>query len=431
MNKFEFKNESLYCEDVSIEELARTVDTPFYCYSAETLLRHLNAYKAGFRSIDHLICFSVKANPSLAILSLLASAGAGADIVSGGDLYKAIAAGVPVRRIVYSGVGKTKKEIDYALNVNILMFNVESEEELQVINERAIAIGKKAPIALRINPDIDPETHPHIATGLKINKFGIDIAKAMESYAHASKLNGIEVIGIDCHIGSQLTRLEPFQEALDVLLDLIKRLRDKGHCIKYLDIGGGLGIAYKDETPPHPNELGAAVAEKVKDKDVVLIVEPGRVICGNAGILVTRLLYRKFGESKNFYIVDAGMNDLIRPALYGSFHNIVPVSQHTTSPEIICDVVGPVCESADFLGKDRRLPLLEPGSLLAVCSAGAYGFAMSSNYNCRTKVAEVLVWKDRFEIIRQRENVEDLLKDEKIPSWLKLAAQQELALDQQ
>jgi diaminopimelate decarboxylase len=363
----------------------------------------------------------VKANANAAILSLFAALGGGADIVSGGELFRARRAGIPAERIVYSGVGKTQPEIDYALSEDILMFNIESAQELEAIDHHAAALGSNARIALRVNPDVDPKTHPYISTGLKKNKFGIDIGQALPAYERARDLTHIEVIGIDCHIGSQLTEIPPFVEALERLKLLVHSLEQIGIRIQYVDLGGGLGISYREETPPHPREYAQAIIEKLKDLPFKLILEPGRVIVGNAGLLLTEVLYTKKTPSKQFIIVDAGMNDLIRPSFYGSYHEIQPVTRNKRDSQIV-DVVGPICESSDFIARERSLPIMQPGELLAVMSAGAYGFSMASNYNSRTRAAEVLVNGEQFHVVRERESWEDLIRGESIPEFIKGAS---------
>jgi diaminopimelate decarboxylase len=418
MDYFNFREQTLWCEDVSVEEIASKVGTPFYLYSHRTLTHHFRVFDLAFGEVPHIICFSVKANSNLSILRIFAGEGGGVDIVSGGELYRALQVGVDPMKIVYSGVGKTLDEIDYALKTGILMFNVESSEELGVINERARAMGKRARIALRVNPDVDPKTHPHISTGLKSNKFGIDIEKSREEYRRAKSLSNIDVIGVDCHIGSQVTQLAPFVDALDRLKNLLSLLRKDGIEVEYLDLGGGLGITYNDELPPHPDEYAKAILGSSGDLKCTFILEPGRVIVGNAGILVTRVLYNKSTDQKNFVIIDAGMNDLIRPSLYSSYHLIQPVVMKGRE-SIVADVVGPICESGDFLAKGRTIPRVERGELLAVMSAGAYGFTMSSNYNSRPRIAEVLVRDDRFFVIRERESYRDLVRGEEVPNFLK------------
>ncbi len=419
MHHFIYRGQDLYCEDVRIEDIVKEVGTPLYIYSHETLCRHFRAFDGAFSDMDHLTCFSVKSNSNIAILRLFANEGGGADIVSAGELFRCVKAGVPMERIVYSGVGKSRKDLEYAIGHGILMFNVESEQELFNLNRVAERMGKKVMISLRVNPDIDPKTHPYISTGLRENKFGIPIADAPDLYMKAYDLNNLIPIGVSCHIGSQLTELTPFLEALERLLELIRYLKSNGLHIRYLDIGGGLGIRYQDEDPPHPKEYAHAIKEKISSEGLVLILEPGRVIVGNAGILVTKVLYRKrTPEGKNFIIVDAAMNDLIRPALYGSYHGIQPIKRGPDKRMIKADVVGPICESGDFLARDREIEDIEVGQYLAIMSAGAYGFTMSSNYNSRCRVPEIMVKGDSFFIIRKREAFEDLIRGEEIPPFL-------------
>jgi diaminopimelate decarboxylase len=416
MHHFQYKNDELFCESVSVAKIAEEVGTPFYLYSYATLKRHFEAFDNAFEGMDRLVCFSAKANTNLAILHLFANIGSGLDIVSGGELFRGLKAGFLPDKIVYSGVGKKIDEIDYAINSGILMFNVESMEELELIDSRAKSLNTKASISLRVNPNVDPQTHPYISTGLKKNKFGIESDAALEAYKAAMRMKNIKIIGIDCHIGSQITQLSPFEDALTKLKFLAATLRELGIVIKYLDMGGGLGITYSDESPPHPNEYAKALIKNLKETYLTLILEPGRVIVGNAGILVTQVLYRKSGQVKEFAIVDAAMNDLMRPTLYKAYHAIEPVKKLKKNT-IKADVVGPICESGDFLALDRQIADVERGDLLAVMSAGAYGFTMSSNYCSRPRVAEVMVSKDRFEVIRRRETYEDLNKGETIPSW--------------
>ena len=418
MHHFQYKDQELYCEQVPVRKIASEVGTPFYLYSSATLKRHYQAFDGAFDGLDRLICFSAKANASLAILKLFQGLGSGLDIVSGGELYRGLKAGIHPDKIVYSGVGKRVDEIDYALQTGILMFNIESLEELELINQRAGVLETKAPVAIRVNPDVDPGTHPYISTGLKINKFGIDIAAAMEGYKVAGQLANIDIIGIDCHIGSQITDVRPFKDALDSLMSLIDELALLGIRIKYLDMGGGLGITYGDEVPPHPEEYARTIASSLKNDTFKLILEPGRVIAGNAGILVTKALYQKTGSAKHFIIVDAGMNDLLRPTLYGAYHRIEPVVKPDGNPKIKADVVGPICETGDYLAQDREVATVGNGDLLAVMSAGAYGFTMSGNYCSRLKVAEVMVCDDRYEVIRTRQSYEDLVAGESIPSFI-------------
>ena len=417
MHFFEYKDHQLYCEGISIQKIAEEVGTPFYLYSYHTLVRHFTIFDEAFKGMSHLICYSAKANSNLTFLRLFVNLGGGVDVVSGGELYRAVKGGADPKKIVFSGVGKREDEIEYALKTGILMFNVESSQELQVINEVAGRVGKKAPIAIRVNPDIDPKTHPYISTGLKQNKFGIDILRAPMAYRLASQMSNMKIVGIDCHIGSQLVEVEPIVEALRKLKQLVENLRKEGMEIQYLDLGGGLGITYEDEEPPHPIEYASTILEEIREFGCTLILEPGRVIVGNAGVLVSKVLYTKENEEKRFVIVDAGMNDLVRPSYYGSYHQILPVKEETRE-EIVADVVGPICESSDFLAKGRKIPNLHSGELIAVMSAGAYGFSMSTNYNSRPRIAEVLVRDDQMFVIRQRENYEDLIRGEEIPEFL-------------
>ncbi len=417
MHFFKYKNSELFAEDVPVSKLAEKYGTPLYVYSHKTLLRHFKAYDDAFNGYPHIICFAAKANSNIAILRLFAKNGGGADIVSGGELFTALKAGVSPKKIVYAGVGKTDDEIRFALRTKILMFNVESEDELKEINKVAGKMKTKAPVALRINPDIDPETHPYISTGLKKHKFGIPIEDAIEYYRTASRLKNISVIGIHKHIGSQITKVTPFVDALKRVLVLIDRLSAQGVNIKYLDIGGGLGISYKDEEPPVPRDMAKNLLPLLRGRKMTLIMEPGRSIVGNAGILVTKTLYLKQGFEKEFIIVDAGMNDLMRPSLYGAYHQILPVKKQKRA-DTFADVVGPICESGDFLAKEREMPMVKQGEYLAVMSAGAYGFSMSSNYNSRPKPAEVMVKGKEHCLIRERETYKDLLKAERIPDFL-------------
>ncbi len=417
MHFFEYKDRQLYCEEIPIRKIAEQVGTPFYLYSYHTLVRHFTVFNDAFKGIPHLICYSVKANSNLSLLRLFVSLGGGVDVVSGGELYRALKGGADPKKIVYSGVGKREDEIEYGLKADILMFNVESSQELQVINEVAGRLGKKAAISIRVNPDIDPRTHPYISTGLKQNKFGIDILRAPMAYRLASQLPNLKIVGIDCHIGSQLVEVEPIIQALKKLKGLVENLRKEGMEIQYLDLGGGLGITYEDEEPPHPVEYASTILEEIRGFGCTLILEPGRVIVGNAGVLVSKVLYIKENEEKRFVIVDAGMNDLVRPSYYGSYHQILPVKEEARE-EIVADVVGPICESSDFLAKGRKIPNLRSGELIAVMSAGAYGFSMSTNYNSRPRIAEVLVRDDQLFVIRRREGYEDLIRGEEIPEFL-------------
>jgi len=419
MHHFHYVDGALHCEDVAIETLAEQVGTPFYLYSHATLTRHYQAFDRAFEGLEHMVCFSAKANASQAILRLLANLGAGLDIVSGGELFRGLKAGFDPSVIVYSGVGKTAPEIDSALEQGIFMLNVESRQELELINARAGRLGCRAPIAVRVNPDVDPKTHPYISTGLKKNKFGLAPRAAMEVYRDARRMPHVQIIGIDCHIGSQITEAAPFRDALSRLRGLIEQLAQEKIDIRVVDMGGGLGITYHDEQPPHPVDYGTAIREGLAGLDVRLVLEPGRVIVGNAGVLVTRVLYRKEGEEKRFMVVDAGMNDLIRPSLYDAVHAVWPVHEAGGRTRIKADVVGPICETGDFLSRDREVPDAAPGDLLAVMSAGAYGFTMASNYCSRRRVAEVMVSQDNFHVIRRRQTYSDLMAGESVPDFLK------------
>ena len=417
MHHFHYVDNVLFCEEVPVAEIAEHVGTPFYLYSHATLRHHFITFDKAFEGVPHLICFAAKSNSNLGVLSLFAGLGGGLDIVSGGELYRGLEAGIPADRIVYSGVGKREDEIVYALESGILMFNIESLQELEFINRCAGRLKKKAPIALRVNPDVDPKTHPYISTGLKKNKFGLGMESAADIYKSAKAFAHVKVIGISCHIGSQVIEVGPFVAALDRLKSLIAQLETHGISVSYLDLGGGLGITYDEETPPHPNEYGRALLNALGKSPCTLVLEPGRVIVGNAGILVTKVLYTKSGETKDFVIVDAAMNDLIRPSLYDAYHAIQPVVQDQQGTTT-ADIVGPICETGDFLARDREIPNVEAGNLLAVMSAGAYGFTMSSNYNSRPRVPEVMVKGKQFHVVRARESYEDLIKGESIPPFL-------------
>jgi diaminopimelate decarboxylase len=418
MHEFQYRQDSLYCEGVPVTAVAEKVGTPFYLYSHGTLVRHFRAYDSAFESIPHLIAYAMKANGNLAVLRLFAREGSGADIVSGGELYRALSAGVDPRKILFAGVGKTAEEIRYALESGILMFNVESSQELHAINDVARGLKRKARVALRVNPDVDPKTHPYISTGMKEHKFGINIEKALAEYRTAASLDHIEVIGVHQHIGSQLTQVSPYVDSLERLLGLVREMRDSGIPITHLNIGGGLGITYGDEAPPQPKDLARAIRPLIGDLPYTLVMEPGRSLVGNAGILVTKVLYVKESEGKRFVIVDAGMNDLIRPSLYEAFHLIQPVVRGVEET-FTADVVGPICESGDFLAKDREIARCKPGDLLAVMSAGAYAFAMASNYNARPRPPEVMVREDQFTTVREREELKDLLAGERYPDYLR------------
>ena len=425
MNHFAVNRQGmLYCEDYPLEEIARQIGTPVYVYSHAMLERQFKVFDEAFAFIPHIVCYSMKANSNGSVVRTFTQLGCGADIVSGGELVRALAAGASPKKIVYSGVGKSVPEIEEALRRGILMFNVESREELEKIGAVARRMRKRAPISIRVNPDVDPKTHPYISTGLKKNKFGINIRQAVDDYEWAARQPGLEVIGVDCHIGSQLTELSPFVDAAGRVRRLVDRLLAKGISVRYVDIGGGLGIRYDNESPPSPKEYAKAVASVFQNLDITLILEPGRVLVGNAGALVTEVLYTKKAPSVGgkkerwFFIVDAAMNDLSRPMMYGSYHAILPVGKAPTGC-VTADVVGPICESGDFLAKDRVLPLFKAGDLLAVMSAGAYGFSMSSNYNSRPRAAEVMVSGDRCEVVRERETVRDIFRKERTASFLK------------
>lgn len=417
MHHFQYKNGELYCEDVPVTDIAEAVGTPFYLYAHATLVQHFNAFDGAFDGVSHLTCFSMKSNSNLAILKLFAGLGGGVDIVSGGELFRALKAGVNPKKIVYSGVGKQDEDLRFALSSDILMFNVESHQELMRLNDIAGTINKMAGIAIRVNPDVDPKTHPYISTGLRENKFGIDINDAPEQYTVAADLKNIEVLGVSCHIGSQLTEVRPFVDAVAKLMDLVRNLEQAGIPITLLDLGGGLGITYDQEEPPHPRDYAGAIKKMISSANLTLVFEPGRVIMGNAGILVTKVLYTKSTAEKNFIVVDAAMNDLMRPSLYNSFHAIQPILEKERE-RLKADIVGPICESGDFLAREREVDAFDPGDLLAVMSAGAYGFSMSSTYNSRPRVAEVMVRGDRFYTIRERETYDDLVRGERIPDFL-------------
>lgn len=418
---FHFAHDSqgiLRAEDVLLPELAAAVDTPTYVYSSATIERHYQVFDQAFAGHPHVVCYSVKANSSRAVLATMARLGAGADIVSGGELLRARAAGIPPERMVFSGVGKTAQEMQAALEAKIRAFNVESEPELALLGQVAKARGQVAPVSLRVNPDVDAQTHPYISTGLKKSKFGVPIGEALRLAQHMKAEAGVRLIGIDCHIGSQLTSMKPILEALDSVLRLVDQLREAGHPIEDVDLGGGIGIPYNGETPPHPAEVGAAVVERMRGRPETLILEPGRVIVGNAGLLLTRVLYVKTTPTKTFVIVDAAMNDLLRPALYGAHHEIWPVHRRPGAPQAMVDLVGPVCESGDAFAKDRLMELPQAGDLLAILSAGAYGFVMASTYNSRPLAAEVMVKGARWHLARRRQLVEEISAGESSPPWI-------------
>ena len=421
MDHFLYRNGQLHAEDVALAEIAAEVGTPFYCYSAATLARHLNLFTEALSPLPHLVCFSIKSLSNLAVLKLLGDLGAGMDVVSAGEYLRAKAAGVPGDRIVFSGVGKTRDEMRLALQGGIRQFNVESEPELRALSEVATAMGTTAPITIRVNPDVDARTHEKIATGKKENKFGIPIARASEVYAEAAGLPGLQVVGIDVHIGSQLTELEPFEQAYLKIAALTARLRAEGHTITRLDLGGGLGIPYErsNTAPPLPMEYGALIKRCVGHLGCEVQIEPGRLISGNSGVLVSKVIYVKQGEGRDFVILDAAMNDLVRPSMYGAHHDIVPLHEPAPGTETqLYDVVGPVCETGDTFAKARALPPLRDGDLVAFRSAGAYGAVMASEYNSRPLVPEVLVRDDQFAVIRPRPTYDDILNRDTIPAWL-------------
>jgi len=411
MDHFKYKNGQLSAENVAVSTIAEQFGTPTYIYSRATLERHWHAFDSAFEGMPHSVCYAVKANSNLAVLNVLARLGSGFDIVSAGELARVLAAGGRADRSVFSGVGKTVAEIQYALQQGVRCFNVESIAELSRINDVAADLNLRAPISIRVNPDVDAQTHPYISTGLKENKFGIAIELAEEVYQQAHAMDHLDVVGIDCHIGSQLTTVSPFVDALKRVLALIDALADQGIELSHLDIGGGLGITYKNETPPSPAEYSAALRDLLEDRDLEILLEPGRAIAGNAGILVTQVEYLKPTEDRHFAIVDAAMNDLLRPALYQSWQEIQPVAENSSAQMQQYDIVGPICETGDFLGKDRPLAI-EAGDLLAIRSAGAYGFTMSSNYNSRPRTAEIMVDGDTVHLVRERESIESLYAGE-------------------
>ena len=408
MHFFDYREGELCCEEVRLSTIAEQVGTPVYVYSQRTLKRHVGVFDGAFADTPHLVCYAVKANSNQTVLRRFADWGLGFEAVSGGELFRALEAGASPDRVIFSGVGKTSDEIRFALDAGILFFSVESHSELELISRVAKEKGTIAPVLFRTNPDVDPQTHPYISTGLRHHKFGIPLPEARRMYATARQMPGIEIVGIGCHIGSQITELAPFEQALVGITGLVADLSQDGFDLKYLDFGGGLGIPYADEEPPSPEAYGQVVRRATDGLDLTLVLEPGRVIVGNAGVLLARVLLRKSQGTKQFAIVDAGMNDLIRPALYGSFHNLMPI-QPRKEREVV-DVVGPICESSDFLAQDREMERLEPGDLLAIMSAGAYGFSLASNYNSRPRPPEVLVDGDKFTVIRRRETYQDLIR---------------------
>jgi len=415
MDAFTYQDRQLCCEATPCEAIATEVGTPTYVYSAGAILSAFDAYERALAGLPHLACYAVKANMNLAVLSLLARAGAGADVVSGGELYRALRAGFAPERIVFAGVGKTREEIREGLKADVLCFNVESAAELVAVDETARAEGTRARIAFRVNPDIDPQTHPYIATGLRTSKFGVPYREARDVYRQAARLAGIEVVGVHMHIGSQLTKVTPIADSLARVVELVERLQEDGITLRYVDVGGGLGIRYHDESPPGPAEYVRVLQPLLERLGLTVLLEPGRSMVGHAGALLTRVLYRKASDGRRFVVVDAAMNDLIRPALYNAYHEIRPVREpEPAAAREVVDVVGPVCESGDFLAKERELPSVAEDELLAVLSAGAYGFAMASNYNARPRAAEVLVHGDRFQVVRRRESYEDLIAGESV-----------------
>ncbi|MGI6855365.1 diaminopimelate decarboxylase [Mesorhizobium sp. 1B3] len=421
MNHFDYRNGVLHAEDVAIPAIAAAVGTPFYCYSTATLTRHYKVFSQAFADLDALVCYALKANSNQAVLRTLARLGAGADVVSEGELRRALAAGIPASKIMFSGVGKTAREMDFALAAGIHCFNVESEPELELLSARAVAAGKVAPISLRINPDVDARTHKKISTGKAENKFGIAWQRARAAYRRAAELPGLRVTGIDTHIGSQITELQPFDDAFALLVELVGTLKADGHDIRHVDLGGGLGIPYRSDNnpPPLPDAYADIVRKHVTPLGLKVIFEPGRLIVGNAGILVSEVIYLKEGDAKNFLVVDAAMNDLIRPTLYDAFHEVKPVTLPVpNAPRMAVDVVGPVCETGDYLAHDRDLPRLSPGDLIAVGTAGAYGAVQSGTYNTRLLVPEVLVDGDRFHVVRPRPSYDDLIGLDSLPDWL-------------
>jgi diaminopimelate decarboxylase len=420
MNHFDYRGGILHAEGVALDRLAAAVGTPFYCYSTATLTRHYEVFAGAFADVRALVCYAMKANSNQAVVKTLAGLGAGADVVSGGELKRALLAGIPPQKIMFSGVGKTEAEIAAAVDAGILCVNVESEPELALLSKIASARGRCTDISLRVNPDIDARTHAKIATGKSENKFGIPISRAREVYAHAAKLPGVRVSGVDMHIGSQITELQPFDDAFALLSEFVHMLRADGHAIDHVDLGGGLGIPYRDgDDPPGPQAYAAVVKRATASLDCTLIFEPGRLIVGNAGILVTRVLYVKRGEAKTFVIVDAGMNDLVRPTLYEAHHEVPLVKQPPPgAPQILADVVGPVCESGDFLALDRTMAEPAPGDLLAVMTAGAYGAVQAGTYNTRPLVAEVMVKDNRYSLVRPHIGIDEIIALDRLPDWM-------------
>jgi diaminopimelate decarboxylase len=419
MHHFAYRDGVLHAEDVSLKALAEEIGTPFYCYSSATLERHYNVMRDAFAGTDHMICYAMKANSNQAVIRTMAELGAGMDVVSEGELRRALAAGVPARKIVFSGVGKTAREMALALREGIACFNVESEPELELLSEVAKRVGQRAAVSIRVNPDVDAKTHHKISTGKAEDKFGISYKRAREVYARAASLPAIDVAGIDMHIGSQITELEPFAKAFKLMGELTEELRGDGHNIRHLDLGGGLGVPYRgtNDVPPHPDEYVAMVKATLGHLNLKYVLEPGRMIVGNAGVLVSRVIYVKDGTEKHFVIQDAAMNDLIRPTLYDAYHEIVPVAEPAGGETMMADVVGPVCESGDYLAKGRRLPKVEPGDLLATMTAGAYGAVQAGSYNTRPLVPEVLVKGGKWALVRPRQSYEELIGMDRLASW--------------
>jgi diaminopimelate decarboxylase len=419
MHHFSYRDGVLHAEDVSLKALAEEIGTPFYCYSSATLERHYKVMHDAFNGTDHMICYAMKANSNQAVIRTMAELGAGMDVVSEGELRRALAAGVPARKIVFSGVGKTAREMALALKEGIACFNVESEPELELLSEVAKRVGQRATVSIRVNPDVDAKTHHKISTGKAEDKFGISYKRAREVYARAAELPAIDVAGIDMHIGSQITELEPFEKAFRLMAELTEELRTDGHNIRHVDLGGGLGVPYRgtNDVPPHPDEYAAMVKRTLGQLNVKLVLEPGRMIVGNAGVLVSRVVYVKDGTEKHFVIQDAAMNDLIRPTLYDAYHEIIPVTEPSSPETMMADVVGPVCESGDYLAKGRRLPRLEQGDLIATMTAGAYGAVQASTYNTRPLVAEVLVKGGKWALVRPRQSYEELIGMDRLATW--------------
>lgn len=419
MHHFAYKNNILHAENVNLKTLAAEVGTPFYCYSTATLERHFKVMNDAFKDTDHLLCYAMKANSNQAVIKTMAALGAGMDVVSEGELRRALAAGVPARKIVFSGVGKTAREMALALREGIACFNVESEPELELLSEVASRVGQRAAVSIRVNPDVDARTHHKITTGKADNKFGISYLRSSEVYARAAALPNLDVVGVDMHIGSQITELAPFEKAFQLMADLVKLLKAEGHNIRHLDLGGGLGVPYRgsNDVPPHPDEYAAMVKRTLGHLGLKYMLEPGRMIVGNAGIMVTRVIYVKENEGKHFVIQDGAMNDLIRPTLYDAFHEIIAIDEARNVKSMEADIVGPVCETGDYLAKDRRLPKVEQGDLLAVMTAGAYGAVQSGTYNTRPLIPEVLVNGDKWAVVRERQTYEQLIGLDQLAPW--------------